>query len=112
MVRYTWFTERFRGTEPETIEETEWNAVGLYLLSALVTLPRVRFYDWGGGSLTTLYEYMSSTSRLRGNLIGSYWGAWEVHISILSLHFAGLDARGDPGAVCRCLGHLLLPYFA
>ncbi|GMP95522.1 hypothetical protein CsSME_00044540 [Camellia sinensis var. sinensis] len=58
MVRYTWFEEQFRGTEPETIEEIEqyargflkfifgttlfsnrWNTVGLYLLSALVTLP-------------------------------------------------------------------------
>ncbi|GMQ11050.1 hypothetical protein CsSME_00053818 [Camellia sinensis var. sinensis] len=66
MVRYTWFEERFRGTEPETIKEIEhyardflmfifgttlfsnrWNTVGLYLLSALVTFPRVQFYDWG-----------------------------------------------------------------
>ncbi|GMP30320.1 hypothetical protein CsSME_00005038 [Camellia sinensis var. sinensis] len=54
MVRYTWFAERFRGIEPETAEETEWNTVGLYLLSALVTLPRVRFYNWGGAGLTTL----------------------------------------------------------
>jgi len=103
MVRYTWFAERFRGTEPETIEETEqytrgflmfvfgttlfsnrWNTIGLHLLSALVTLPRVHFYDWGRAGLATLYGYMSSTSRLREDLIGGYWRAWEVHISVPS----------------------------
>ncbi|GMP56177.1 hypothetical protein CsSME_00020756 [Camellia sinensis var. sinensis] len=55
MVRYTWFAERFKGTKPETAEETEWNTIGLYLLSALVTLPHVRFYNWSRAGLTTLY---------------------------------------------------------
>ncbi|KAL7188847.1 hypothetical protein ACSBR1_038660 [Camellia fascicularis] len=63
MVRYSWFKEQFRGSEPETVEETEqyargflmflfsttlfsnrWNTIGLYLLSALVVLHRVQFY--------------------------------------------------------------------
>ncbi|GMP43633.1 hypothetical protein CsSME_00012915 [Camellia sinensis var. sinensis] len=103
MVRYTWFVERFRGIEPKTVEEPEtveeteqWNIVGLYLLSALVILPRVRFYDWGGAGLTTLYEYMSSTSHLQRDLIGGYWRAWE----------------GGVGPVCRCLGRLPLPHFS
>ncbi|GMP40213.1 hypothetical protein CsSME_00010752 [Camellia sinensis var. sinensis] len=37
----------------------EWNTMGLYLLSALVTFSRVRFYDWGGAGLATLYGYMT-----------------------------------------------------
>ncbi|KAL7253149.1 hypothetical protein ACSBR1_007637 [Camellia fascicularis] len=99
MVKYTWFAEQFRGSELETIEEMEqyargflmfvfvttlfsnrWNTVGVYLLSALVTLPRVRFYNWGGAGLATLYGYMSSTSRLRGDLIEGYWRAWELWV--------------------------------
>lgn len=51
------------------------NTVGLYLMSALVDLSRVRFYDWGGAGLATLYEYMSSTSCRSGHLIGGYWRA-------------------------------------
>ncbi|KAL7171850.1 hypothetical protein ACSBR2_036499 [Camellia fascicularis] len=60
MVRYSWFADHFHRSEPETPEEVEqyargflmfllsttlfanmWNTVGLYLLSALMTLPRV-----------------------------------------------------------------------
>ncbi|KAL7199812.1 hypothetical protein ACSBR2_022002 [Camellia fascicularis] len=78
MVRYSWFEERFTGVEPKTIEHTEWNTVGLYLLSALVVLQRVSFYDWGGAGLTTLYGYMSSTSRMCGTMVGGYWRAWEL----------------------------------
>ncbi|KAL7206135.1 hypothetical protein ACSBR2_018946 [Camellia fascicularis] len=52
-----------------TLFSNRWNTVDLYLLSALVTLLRVRFYDWGGAGLTTLYGYISSTSCLRGELI-------------------------------------------
>ncbi|KAL7161749.1 hypothetical protein ACSBR2_042261 [Camellia fascicularis] len=81
MVRYSWFAKHFRGREPETLEETghyvrgflmflfgtplfanRENTVGLYLLSALVDLPQIRLYDWGGAGLATLYGYMSSTS--------------------------------------------------
>ncbi|KAL7184413.1 hypothetical protein ACSBR2_026549 [Camellia fascicularis] len=91
MVRYNWFPERFRGSEPETSEELEqyvwgflmfllgttlfanrWNTVGLYLLSALMTLPRVRFYNRGGAGLTILYGYMSSTSHMKGEWVGDY----------------------------------------
>lgn len=53
------------------------NTVGLYLLSMLVVLPLVSFYDWGRAGLATLYGYMSSTSRGIGLLIGGYWQAWE-----------------------------------
>ncbi|GMP77694.1 hypothetical protein CsSME_00033876 [Camellia sinensis var. sinensis] len=97
-VRYTWFSSHFRRAEmvPETPEETEQyargflmflfgttlfadrgNTVGLYLLSALVDLSQVHRYDWGGAGLATLYFYMSATSRGRGDLLGSYWRAWE-----------------------------------
>ncbi|KAL7225943.1 hypothetical protein ACSBR1_021151 [Camellia fascicularis] len=104
MVRYNWFAEHFRGSVPETPEEVEqyvrdflmfllgttlfankWNTVGLYLLSALMTLPRVRFYNWGGAGFATLYGYMSSTSRMRGKRVGGYWKAWELWVS--ALHF-------------------------
>lgn len=99
MVRYTWFAEQFKGSEPETMEEMEqyargflmfvfgttlfsnkWNTVGLYLLSALVTLPRVRFYNWGRAGLATLCGYMSSTSRLSEDFIGGYWRAWKLWV--------------------------------
>ncbi|KAI8013516.1 Protein MAIN-LIKE 2, partial [Camellia lanceoleosa] len=102
MVRYTWFADHFRGTSPKTLEEIEQyargflmflfgttlfvdraNTVGLYLLSALVDLSRLRLYDWGGAGLATLYSYMSSTSRRSGNRIGSYWRAWEVYFTFL-----------------------------
>ncbi|KAL7228267.1 hypothetical protein ACSBR2_007054 [Camellia fascicularis] len=92
MVRYSWFTEHFCGREPLTLEETKhyargflmfllgttlfanrWNTVGLYLLNALVTLSHVRFYDWRGAGLATLYSYMSSTSRRIGDRVGGYW---------------------------------------
>lgn len=92
LVRYTWFADHFRGTEPVTVEATEQysrgflmflfnttlfadrgNTVGLYLLSALVDLSQVRHYDWGGADLATLYCYMSSTSRRSGNRVGGYW---------------------------------------
>ncbi|KAL7178746.1 hypothetical protein ACSBR1_042158 [Camellia fascicularis] len=38
------------------------NTVGLYLLGALVHLPQVAEYDWGGAGLATFYCYMSSIS--------------------------------------------------
>ncbi|KAL7254537.1 hypothetical protein ACSBR1_008833 [Camellia fascicularis] len=61
-----------------TLFANRWNTVGLYLPSTLVTLPQVRFYDWGGVGLATLYGYMNSTSRMRGEWIGGYWRGWEV----------------------------------
>ena len=106
MVRYSWFEEQFRGEDPQTDEGVEqyargfllflfgttlfsnrWNTVGLYFLSALVVLPRVRSYNWGAASLTTMYGYMSSTSWLRGRLIGGYWRAWEVHDPVPLFHY-------------------------
>ncbi|KAL7254093.1 hypothetical protein ACSBR1_008482 [Camellia fascicularis] len=101
MVRYTWFSEHFRGTDLENLEEIEQyargflmflfgttlfadraNTVGLYLLSALVDLSQVWLYDWGGTGLATLYGYMSSTSRKSGNKIGGYWRAWEPEVEM------------------------------
>lgn len=91
MVRYSWFSEHVHRSELETQEEVEqyvrgflmfllgttlftnrWNTVGLYLLSALVTLPRVWFYDWGGAGLATLYGYMSSTFYIKRERVGGY----------------------------------------
>ena len=56
------------------------NTVPLCLLSALVDVRRICRYDWGGAGLATLYGYMSSSSRLSGQLLGGYWRAWEVHL--------------------------------
>ncbi|KAL7263401.1 hypothetical protein ACSBR1_001545 [Camellia fascicularis] len=99
MARYSWFFEHFHGSQPEIQEETEryargflmfllgttlfanmWNTMGLYLLSALMTLPRVWFYDWSGAGLTTLYGYMSSTSYMRREQVGGCWRAWELWV--------------------------------
>ncbi|KAL7193451.1 hypothetical protein ACSBR2_025127 [Camellia fascicularis] len=93
-VQYSWFLEHFRKSQPETQGEVEqctqgslmyllgttlfankWNTVGLYLLRALVTLPWVRFYDWGGAGLTILYSYMSSSYCMKGDSIEGYWRA-------------------------------------
>ncbi|GMP43768.1 hypothetical protein CsSME_00013005 [Camellia sinensis var. sinensis] len=98
-IRYTWFSTHFRGTEPETPEETaqytqgflmfllgttlfsdRGNTVGLYLLSALVDLSQVSRYDWGGAGLAILYCYMRTTSRGWGNIVGGYWRAWELWV--------------------------------
>lgn len=73
-VRYSWFEDQFREQIPTTQEEVERyargffmfllgttlfadraNTVGLYLLSALVDVTRIRRYDWGGVGLATLY---------------------------------------------------------
>ncbi|KAL7229712.1 hypothetical protein ACSBR2_008257 [Camellia fascicularis] len=58
-----------------TLFANRWNTVGLYVLSALVDLPQVRLCDWGGVVLATLYGYMSSTSRRRGERVRGYWRA-------------------------------------
>ncbi|KAL7253907.1 hypothetical protein ACSBR1_008280 [Camellia fascicularis] len=55
------------------------NTVGLYLLRALVHLPQVIEYEWGGTGLATLYCYMSSVSRRKADSLGGYWRVWEVH---------------------------------
>ncbi|KAL7254080.1 hypothetical protein ACSBR1_008473 [Camellia fascicularis] len=87
MVRYNWFYDHLHKSQSETDEQMEqytrgfliyllgttlfanrWNTMGLYLLSALVVLPRVRYYDWGGAGLATLYGYMSSSSYKKGNM--------------------------------------------
>lgn len=57
--------------------------MGLYLLSALVVLPRVQFYDWGSAGLATFYAYMSPGSRQKGNMVRGYWRALEVHTTLL-----------------------------
>ncbi|XP_028063806.1 protein MAIN-LIKE 2-like [Camellia sinensis] len=99
MLTYTWFEAHYRGEDPDTDEEVEqyargfllflfgttlfsngWNTVGFYFLGALVVLQGVCFYDWGMADLTTLYGYMSSTSRMCGRLIGGYWRGWELWV--------------------------------
>ncbi|KAL7244748.1 hypothetical protein ACSBR2_000166 [Camellia fascicularis] len=91
MVRYTWFADHFRGTDPVTVEGTEQyapsflmflfgttlfadraNTIRLYLLSALVDLSQIRHYDWGGAGLASLYRYISSTFHKSGNRVGGY----------------------------------------
>ena len=110
-VRYSWFKSHFR-IQPALAEEAQMspeevdqyargfimflfgttlfadraNTVPLCLLSALVDVRQIRHYDWGGAGLATLYGYMSSSSRLSGQLLGGYWRAWEVHLLPL-LHF-------------------------
>ncbi|KAL7177518.1 hypothetical protein ACSBR2_030807 [Camellia fascicularis] len=125
-VRYTWFSDHFRGTEPATIEATEQyargflmflfgttlfadraNTVRLYLLSALVDLPQVRHYDWGSAGLTTLYCYMSSTSRKSGNRVGCYWRAWEYSdCHYLTFHSYGYTPISQRLLPSRRLRHL------
>ncbi|XP_028099675.1 protein MAIN-LIKE 2-like [Camellia sinensis] len=56
------------------------NTVPLCLLSALVDVTQILRYDWGGAALATLYGYMSSSSRLSGQLLGGYWQAWELWV--------------------------------
>ncbi|KAL7161160.1 hypothetical protein ACSBR2_041759 [Camellia fascicularis] len=56
-----------------TLFTNKWNTVGFYLLSALVTLSWIRFYDWGGVGLATLYGYMSLSSYMKEDRVGGYW---------------------------------------
>ncbi|KAF5932472.1 hypothetical protein HYC85_028643 [Camellia sinensis] len=104
-VRYSWFESHFR-TQPALAEEAQMsleevdqyargflmflfgttlfadraNTVPLCLLSALVDVRQIRHYDWGGAALATLYGYMSSSSRLSGQLLDGYWRAWELWV--------------------------------
>ncbi|KAL7164270.1 hypothetical protein ACSBR2_040224 [Camellia fascicularis] len=50
-------------SDAASLEMVRKNTVGLYILWALVHLPRVVEYNWGGASLATLYCYMSLASR-------------------------------------------------
>ncbi|XP_028082746.1 uncharacterized protein LOC114284075 [Camellia sinensis] len=98
-VSYSWFEDQLRVQAPTTREEVEqyvrgflmfllgttlfadWaNTIGLYLLSTLVDVTRIRRYDWNGAGLATLYGYMSSSSRRSGHLLGGYWQAWELWV--------------------------------
>ena len=129
MVRYSWFEEHYRGEDLETDEgveqyargfllflfgttlfSTRWNTVGLYFLSALVVLPLVRSYNWGAAGLSTLYGYLSSTSRMRGRVVGGYWRAWEVHnliplfITLLSIcTFCFVQHLYSPYLLSHCM---------
>ncbi|XP_028080393.1 protein MAIN-LIKE 2-like [Camellia sinensis] len=106
-VRYSWFADQFRGQTPTIREEVEhyaWgflmfmlgttlfadrgNTIGLYLLSALINVTRIRRYDWGSAGLATLYGYMSSSSRRSGHLLGGYWRAWELWVYAYFLRLA------------------------
>ncbi|GMP55001.1 hypothetical protein CsSME_00019961 [Camellia sinensis var. sinensis] len=104
-VRYSWFESHFQ-IQPALAEEAQMtpeevdqyargfimfllgttlfadqaNTMPLCLLSALVDVRRIRHYDWGGAGLATLYGYMSSSSRLSGQLLGGYWRAWELWV--------------------------------
>ncbi|KAL7201637.1 hypothetical protein ACSBR1_033357 [Camellia fascicularis] len=97
MVHYNWFLEHFFSTQPATADAVAQyardfliyllgttlfvnreNTMGLYILGALVYLPRVVEYDWGGAGLATLCCYMSSISHCKADSLGDYWRAWEV----------------------------------
>ncbi|KAL7229444.1 hypothetical protein ACSBR2_008036 [Camellia fascicularis] len=91
VVRYNWFLEHFFSTQPTYAEKiaqytrgflmylfgatlfaNRENTVGLYLLGALVRLPRVVKYDWGGADLATLYCYMSFVSYSKADSLSGY----------------------------------------
>ncbi|KAL7214675.1 hypothetical protein ACSBR1_026959 [Camellia fascicularis] len=91
MVCYSWFLEHFSGTQPATAGEVAQyargfliyllnttlfanreNTVGLYILRALVHLPRVVEYNWSGASLATLYCYTSFVSHCKADPLGGY----------------------------------------
>ncbi|KAI8032895.1 hypothetical protein LOK49_LG01G03919 [Camellia lanceoleosa] len=82
-----------------TLFSNRWNIIGLYLLSALVVLQRVLFYDWGGASLPTLYGYMSSTFWVCETLIGGYWRAWELWMYAYFSALAPKPIEEIPGTV-------------
>ncbi|GMP98415.1 hypothetical protein CsSME_00046312 [Camellia sinensis var. sinensis] len=106
MVRNSWFLGHFSGTQPATTGEVaqytrgfliyllgttvfanKENTVGLYILGALVHLPRMVEYDWGSTGLATLYYYMSSVSRRKADSLGGYWKVWELWVYT---HFTSL----------------------
>ncbi|KAL7212826.1 hypothetical protein ACSBR2_015504 [Camellia fascicularis] len=99
MVRYSWFLECFTNLQPATPDKVAQytrgflmyliditlfanreDIVGLYLLGALVYLPHVTEYDWGGTILATLYSYMSSISHLKEDSLGGYWRVWKLWV--------------------------------
>ncbi|GMP74020.1 hypothetical protein CsSME_00031560 [Camellia sinensis var. sinensis] len=104
IVLYGWFLEQFFGTQSATVDEVAQytrgfliyllgttlfanreNTVGLYILEALVHLPRVADYNWGGAGLATLYYYMSFVFHLKEDSLGGYWRVWEVYTYFTSL---------------------------
>ncbi|XP_028071389.1 protein MAINTENANCE OF MERISTEMS-like [Camellia sinensis] len=104
MVRYSWFYDHFIDIQPATVDEiaqyargflmyllsttlfaNRENTVGIYLLGALVHLPRLAEYDWGGASLATLYCCMSSVSCRKTDLFDGYWRVWEVYTYFTTL---------------------------
>ncbi|KAL7215194.1 hypothetical protein ACSBR1_027372 [Camellia fascicularis] len=112
MVRYSWFLDHFTDLQPVTPKKvaqyacgflmyhlgttmfanTE-NTVGLYILGALVHLPQVVEYDWGGTGLATLYCYISSISRRKAYLLGGYWRVWELWVYTYFTSLAPVPVR-------------------
>ncbi|GMP74287.1 hypothetical protein CsSME_00031747 [Camellia sinensis var. sinensis] len=83
----------------------EWNTVGLYLLSALVILPRVCFYDWSGVGLSTLSLAPEPMEELPLAVPYSRWydGRWaralvarEAHRATRVTRATKARARGAP----------------
>lgn len=112
MVRYSWFLEHCSGTQPATANEVAQytrgfliylldttlfanreNIVGLYILGALVHLPRVADYDWGGAGLAALYYYMCSVSHRKANSLGGYWRVWQLWVYTYFTSLAPVPVR-------------------
>ncbi|KAL7250487.1 hypothetical protein ACSBR1_012490 [Camellia fascicularis] len=96
MVRYSWFFDHFFDFQlviPDEVTQytrsfliylfdttlfaNRENTVGLYLLGALVHLPQVEEYDYGGADLATLYCYMIFVCRQKTDTLGGYWRVWK-----------------------------------
>ncbi|GMP74332.1 hypothetical protein CsSME_00031782 [Camellia sinensis var. sinensis] len=79
MVRYSWFYECIHRSQPETQEDVEQYTQG-FLIYLLGTTLFVNRWNTGGTGLATLYGYMSSSSRMKGNKVAGYWRAWELSV--------------------------------
>ncbi|GMP81949.1 hypothetical protein CsSME_00036471 [Camellia sinensis var. sinensis] len=86
------------------------NIVGLYILEALVHLPWVADYDWGGTGLASLYCYMSSISRCKFWVYTYFTSLAPVPVRSVELsvpHFRYYNSRFKR----RCLVDHTFPYF-
>ncbi|GMP24285.1 hypothetical protein CsSME_00001601 [Camellia sinensis var. sinensis] len=79
-----------------TLFANQANTVPLCLLSALVDVTQIRFYDWGSAGLATLYDYMSSSSRLSRQLLKGSWQAWELWVYAYFPRLAPLPDEETP----------------
>ncbi|XP_028052401.1 protein MAIN-LIKE 2-like [Camellia sinensis] len=112
MVRYSWFYDHFSESQPTTTDEVtqhtrdflmhlldttlfanQENTMRLYLLGALVHLPQVTEYDWGGAGLATLHYYMSFVSCRKADSLGGYLRVWELWVYTYFTSLAPVPVR-------------------